>query len=142
MMTDIALRNPRRTLDGTIDCEIQWVDGGPWLPFTAAADDATESGRALHARLARGEFGALAGAPSQSAPVPRIVSMRQARLALLEAGLLDAATAAITAGPAAVIEWEYATVVDRTSPLVIAAAAALGLSDDALLELFATAGGK
>lgn len=65
------------------------------------------------------------------------VTMRQARLALLAAGKLDAAEAAIDAhGPAARIEWDYATTVHRDNPLVHALAAALDVDLD---EMFVTA---
>ena len=76
-------------------------------------------------------------------PVPQSVTPRQARLALLGAGLLDDVHAAITAIPdpvprkAAEIEWEYATVIERSSPLVQSLAAGLGLTAadiDALFE--------
>ena len=54
-------------------------------------------------------------------PVPQSVTMRQARLALLGAGLLDDVDAALAAIPdatqrrAAQIEWEYAATVERIS---------------------------
>jgi hypothetical protein len=79
-------------------------------------------------------------------PVPEVVTMRQARLALLGAGLLAQVNAAIAAmpgaeGDAARIEWEYAQEVRRDSPLVAALLAALGLTDEALDNLF-TEGAK
>ena len=79
--------------------------------------------------------------------VPQSVTMRQARLALLGIGLLDDVDAAIAAIPdpvqrkAAQIEWEYATVIERSSPLVQSLAAGLGLTAadiDDLLTLAAT----
>ena len=74
--------------------------------------------------------------------VPRVVSMRQARLALLAAGLLDDVEAAIAAGPqAARIEWEYATEVQRDYGLVLQLAPALGLTDRQLDDLFVAAAG-
>lgn len=68
-------------------------------------------------------------------------SMRQARLALLQQGLLSQVEAAIAAMPepdksAVTIEWEYAHVVDRNSPWMSAMAAALGLTDEQLDGLF------
>ncbi len=76
------------------------------------------------------------------APVPRVVTMRQARLALLQQGLLSSADAAITtAGQAAQIEWEYARIVEMDSPLVESMRTALTLTDDDILGLFAIAGG-
>jgi hypothetical protein len=77
---------------------------------------------------------------------PVVVSMRQARLALLGAGVLAQIDAAIAAmpgveGEAARIEWEYATEVRRDSQLVAGMAAALALDDATLDTLFATAAG-
>ena len=73
--------------------------------------------------------------------VPPSVTMRQARLALLGAGLLASVDVAIDSLPspqkeAARIEWEYATEVQRSSGLVPMMAAALGLDDAALDALF------
>lgn len=74
-------------------------------------------------------------------PTPRLVTMRQARLALLAAGLLDAVEVAIAgAGPAAKIEWEYAQEVQRDYGLVPAMAAALGMTDAQIDALFVQAG--
>ncbi len=80
--------------------------------------------------------------PPAPAPVPAVqaVTMRQARLALLDADLLDAVEAAVAAAPRAVqIEWEYATQIERASPLVGAIAAGLDLDDAALDALFLAA---
>lgn len=79
--------------------------------------------------------------------VPQQVTMRQARLALLGAGLLDDVGAAIAAIPdpvqrkAAQIEWEYAAIVERNSPLIQQLAPALGMTEAQMDELFATAAG-
>ena len=72
---------------------------------------------------------------------PNSVTMRQARLALLGAGLLASVDAAIDSLPspqkeAARIEWEYATEVQRSSGLVPMMGAALGLDDATLDALF------
>jgi hypothetical protein len=76
-----------------------------------------------------------------SIPSPQVVTMRQARLALLGAGLLDDIDAAINSLPspqkeAARIEWEYSQEVQRSSGLVSMMGAALGLDDAALDALF------
>ena len=76
--------------------------------------------------------------------VPESVSMRQARLALLAAGLLDTVDAAIAAmegaaGQAARIAWEYATEISRANPLFAALTAQLGLTAEHLDALFITA---
>lgn len=83
--------------------------------------------------------------PAQPAPIPQSVTMRQARLALLGASLLDDVDAAITAIPdatqrrAAEIEWEYAQTVDRDSAFTQQLAGGLGLTDEALDQLFTQA---
>ena len=73
-------------------------------------------------------------------PVPKKVTMRQARLALLGAGLLDTVETAIAgAGPTAKIEWEYAQEVQRAAGLVPAMATALGMSESQIDALFIAA---
>lgn len=79
------------------------------------------------------------------APPAPVVSMRQARLALLKAGKLSAVQAAIDAMPSphkgvAAIEWEYSTEVRRDGPLVVQLTPALGLTDAQMDDLFALAG--
>lgn len=79
------------------------------------------------------------------ARVPTVVTMRQARLALLQAGLLSQVEAAIAAiedaaqRQAVQIEWEYAAEVDMTHPWVQALATALGLTAAQLDALFTQA---
>lgn len=73
------------------------------------------------------------------------VSMRQARLALLGAGMLAKVDHVLASLPspmrdAAVIEWEYAASVRRDSPLIAQLGPALGLDADTLDSLFETAG--
>ena len=90
--------------------------------------------------LTQGEIDAILNAPK----VPEKVTMRQARLALLGAGLLPSVDAAIDSLPeptksAARIEWEYSGEVWRDKALVQALAPALGLTDAQLDQLFITA---
>lgn len=77
-------------------------------------------------------------------PVPQQVTMRQARLALLGAGLLASVNAAIAVLPepaksAALIDWEYSAVVQRDSGLVPAMGTALGMTVAQIDALFVTA---
>ena len=79
--------------------------------------------------------------PVQPPQVPAAVTMRQARLALLGAGLLDDVDAAIDALPspqkeAARIEWEYSQEVQRHNGFVSALAPALGLTQEQVDALF------
>ena len=82
---------------------------------------------------------------NQPAPqVPESVTMRQARLALLNAGLLSSVNTAIASmpgvqGEAARIEWDYSNEVVRSQPLTLSLAAALGLTPEQMDQLFITA---
>jgi len=78
--------------------------------------------------------------------VPTAVTMRQARLALLGAGLLDDIDAAINGLPspqkeAARIEWEYSQEVQRQNGFVSVLAPMLGLTEAQTDALFLTAAG-
>lgn len=88
--------------------------------------------------------GVISEPPPNPVPVPQSVTMRQARLALHAAGLLSGVDAAIAslsepAKTAAQIEWEYASAVERNAGLVPAMAAALGMTDAQIDDLFITA---
>jgi hypothetical protein len=77
--------------------------------------------------------------PSQSAPeVPACVTKRQAKLALLAAGLLEQVERAILASDseAAKIEWEAAQEFRRDWPTLKALQTGLGLDDKQIDELF------
>ena len=79
---------------------------------------------------------------AQKASVPQTVTRRQARQALLLVGLLDNVQPAIDsiADPVqrsmAQIEWDDSQQFERKRPLLIALAAALGLGEEALDNLF------
>jgi hypothetical protein len=70
-------------------------------------------------------------------PIPTI-SMRQARLALLNANLLSSVDAAITADDVR-IWWDYSTTVERSSLLVDAVLTGLGLTSNQIDDLFLAA---
>jgi len=83
-------------------------------------------------------------AAAYQATIPQSVTMRQARLALLNAGLLTTvnnavATVAGAAGDAARIEWEFSSEVFRHRPLVVSLGTSLGLTDAQLDALFVAA---
>ena len=86
----------------------------------------------------------LASRPAAPTAIASQVTMRQARLALLSAGLLSQVNAAIESLPepdktAAKIDWEYSAVVQRSSGLVPAMGAALGMTEAAIDALFTLA---
>jgi hypothetical protein len=85
---------------------------------------------------------------AEKSPDPTVVSRasmkcsaRQARLALLDAGMLDATQSAVanSDNPAMQISWEYATEWHRTDPMIEAIAAAIGLNAKAIDALFVRA---
>jgi hypothetical protein len=68
---------------------------------------------------------------------PSVVSIRQARLALLQLGLLSSVeTAVVNANEATKISWEYTTEVRREDPLVQILSASLNLTPQDLDSLF------
>lgn len=83
-------------------------------------------------------------APAAPVVVPTAVTMRQARLALLGAGLLASVDVAIDAmdeptRTAARIEWEYSNELQRSNPLLLALGPALGLTVEQIDALFIAA---
>lgn len=84
--------------------------------------------------------------PVIETPVPQEITMRQARLALLDIGLLANVQTAINTLPEpdktkAQIEWEYSNALQRDNPFVTTLGTALGLSSDDIDNLFITASG-
>lgn len=82
--------------------------------------------------------------PAEPAPtMPDTVTMRQARLSLNDAGLLDLVEAAVAVADKAVqIEWEFASTIERYSPTTTMIAAACNLTDEEVDSLFLLAGQK
>ena len=81
--------------------------------------------------------------PADPPPVPVItsVTMRQARLALLQQGLLTQVNNAVASMPGAQgdavrIEWEFSSTVERNRPFVNSLSDALGLTSIQLDNLF------
>lgn len=78
--------------------------------------------------------------PKQPDQIPAKVSMKQARLALLQFGILDKVNLAIQAGSEVnKITWQFANDIDRNDSLVIQLAAGLGLSSTDIDNLFTLA---
>lgn len=87
---------------------------------------------------------------TQVVTVPSVVSMRQARLALLQAGLLTAVETALVNLPettpeealfkeAAKIEWEYSQTVERNNTVFQALVSSIGMSTAQTDSLFTLA---
>ena len=137
-------------------------DAWPLLPITRWV--VIEAGVVINAIVARAELPGLTMVQSDDAnigdlydgetfttpppPPPQVpieITMRQARLVLLGAGLLDDVSTAIAALPspqkdAAQIEWEYSNALRRDNAFVAMLAPALGLDDEAIDALFIAGG--
>lgn len=73
-------------------------------------------------------------------PVPASVTPLQARRALLAAGKLAAVETAVSAADQATqLAWQYAASFERASPFVASLAAAVGLTDAQIDDLFRSA---
>lgn len=85
--------------------------------------------------------------PPPGPPVPASVTRRQAKQALLQAGLLDSVQPAIDAIPDATqrglaqIEWDDSQEFERHRPMLIGLATAIGLTSEQIDELFIAAAG-
>jgi hypothetical protein len=73
--------------------------------------------------------------------VPKTITPRQARLALLQATLLDEVEAMVATDKSMGIWWEYSLEIERNSEHIINAGLALGLTEEQLDNLF-TEGSK
>ena len=71
--------------------------------------------------------------------IPKTITPRQARLALLGAGLLDDIEVLLTTDKAMQIWWEYSLEVDRDNAHIVTAGTALGLTELQLDEMFIAA---
>ena len=108
----------------------------PYAAKFAEVDDTCQTGH----KLENGEW----VAPPEVVYVPQEVTMRQARLALLDTGLLSSVQPAINSLPEpdktrAQIEWDYSNALQRGNPFVATLGTALGLNEQALDNLFITA---
>ena len=72
-------------------------------------------------------------------PIPQVLTMRQARLQLLEVGLLDDVEALVALDRKSQIEWEYANEVYRQSPLIDLVKETISLTDEQIDDMFLSA---
>ena len=109
-----------------------WVEAWTVVPMFVDTEEAT----------AVEQQEAYTAAKQAEARESMVITMRQCRLALLGAGLLDSVDTALASLPepdksAATIAWEYGASVERLSTFVVGMGPLLGLSDlevDALFE--------
>lgn len=72
----------------------------------------------------------------QGIVIPQSITMRQARLQLLEVELLDEVEAFVSQDRKWQIEWKYANEVLRTNQLIVAMQSSLNLTDEQLDSMF------
>jgi hypothetical protein len=142
-ITLISAANPRYlNAEGTaitLDCEFSHLPG-EIHPFCAMPIDVEAHGREVYARAVAGEFGQITPYVAPPPVIPKVVTMRQAKLALLQQGLLASVNSVIEqAGEAEKIEWQYATEVKRDNSLVQAIASQLSITKQQLDDLFVLA---
>ena len=127
-----AIINGSNATSGTVENVILADDGFTLPGKTLIASDAAAPGDTWD--------GTTFTTPAPVVPVPESVTPRQARLALLNADLLDAVEAAIAAGSRAdQITWEFAVDVRRDYPMIANLGTALGLTSAQIDDLFRTA---
>lgn len=120
------------TITGTI---------GPFQNIVVGADRYFADGDEIPFASLDGEVIIIETVVNPTIYTPQEVTMRQARLALLENGLLANVQPAINSLPEpsktkAQIEWEYSNALQRGNPFVDVLGAALGLSSQDLDDLF------
>lgn len=143
LITPAVPAQPEVTTPGQITrTELKFVSYHP-TQLSLLEADALLMGTSLddHAQMLADWIAAYVPPPPEPVAVPKIVTMRQARLALLGAGKLAAVNAAINALPsptkeAALIEWEFSNEVNRKNGLVSQLAPLLGMTDADLDAMF------
>lgn len=132
--SDITVMSPKlgEELPGGFRVVDRLLDMGEPAPFCSYTEETTFDGYKVVVRRVYSET------PDQ---VPETVTMAQCRLALLEAGLLEAVDAAVAASKDQRLKilWEYETQVRRASPELKALGAALGLSESQQDDLMRSA---
>lgn len=130
--------NETGKLTGSYSQELQFEHEVCYIEVTA---DQRQGWTAYKANIGRDGLETAGPIPSPTPFIPEFVTMRQARLALLAAGLLANVDTAIDSLPsptkeAARIEWDYSSTVERHRGLVQSLGATMGLTDAQLDALF------
>lgn len=139
-MTTVYTTDDQMIYAGAVEIDPE----GPLPPHSTLTAPPATTGSQV-AQLDGSGWVVLAARPPVPTPVVRVpasVTMRQARLALLGAGLLDDVDAAIASIPdettrrAAQIEWEFSNEVQRNNSFTSLLGAGLGLSSAQIDALF------
>ena len=118
--------------DGAVKVEGNWTEAWRVQPMFVEFTDKEKTVVTVDAQIAAYEAQKLAERRSRM-----VCTARQARLALSSVSLLATVEGAISqASDVARIEWEYASTVERLSPLITELQPVLGLTDAQLDDLF------
>ena len=101
------------------------MENGAWRALSAAENTAVDT-----------EYDLL----YKDSLVPKVITPRQARLALLQATLLDDVELLLANDKAMQIWWEYSLDIQRNHPHITAMTAAMGMTETQMDELFVLAG--
>jgi hypothetical protein len=121
---------------------VKFADIDIEVPFTASPDDSESYGRNLYLAAASGQYGSVAEYVAPPVMIPESITRRQARLALLSAGLLEQVEQLINdplTSPEIKIVYQDSTHWYRDDPILINLATPLGLDSDQLDQLFLAA---
>ena len=138
---DPVLRSPKPTPSGAYKSVVRngvTLDAnGNWIEAWTEVDTFTDIPGGLTAEEQIAEHEAREASVRRS---KHRCTARQARLALSASGSLSAVESLLQgAGAEAVIEWEYANEIERSSPLIASMAAGMGWTEEELDTLFETA---
>lgn len=139
-MKILSVNSPARTAHG-INLMVEF-EGLGVVPYHAM-----EGGRAgtyeeeLWVKASSGEYGAIAPYIPPAPIIPQVITSRQGKLALLDAGIYQQVVSAIDsmagdAGVRAKITWESASEFRRDDPVLCSIAAALGLQGEQIDQMF------
>ena len=133
----VEFRNARLIRDDAIECEIKHSRLG-WIPFGAVADEPGLPGEVFAAALPQATDERDPEADLAAERAIMVASRFQARMALRNADLFEAANNAVyESKDAFLIEaWESAVEFRRLSPSILKLGAALGLNNAAIDQLF------
>lgn len=122
---------------GGVDCEINHPIYG-WIPFTARYDDPHGADIYDLVKSVAAPYVEPDDSVIDTPEIPQVVSRYQARMAMLDAGILGDVEVAVqdSNSPSIVIAWQDASVWERTSPTIADIASALGMTDAELDALF------
>lgn len=140
-------RNAKYTSTGLIDCEILLNE--VWVPTTVDPNDkeAVYDANALYNEIDESGDAIAYVAPPEPTPEELLEQERaemrsspaQMRLALHRLGILTQVQAIADSDPEASIVWEYATTIERTSPLIDALGGPNGFTPEQIDDIFRTA---